>query len=480
MSKNELITTNDEFSIPQEMIQILDAFYDGIWITDNQGRILYLNSANETITGLKREDALGKHTQELLDKKFFSNSAVLEVLKTEKRVTMMGFNYNTDKHVLITANPIFDKNNALKFVATNVRDITELEKISTHLRKKKKIIDSQQKEIEKLKALNFDASFLKSSGIVANSPKMQQVFELAGRVGKFDSTVLVTGESGSGKEVVAESIVRASNRHDKPFIKVNCGAIPENLLESEFFGYEKGAFTGADPKGKIGLFELANNGTIFLDEIGELPLNLQVKILRVLQQKELVRVGGSEVIPLDVRVISATNKNMEEMVSAATFRKDLFYRLNVVSIVIPPLRERTDDILPLLTVFLDRFNDKYSLNKKMTPKVLDAFVSYAWPGNVRELENVVESMVVLSPDDMIGIESMPAKICDINLEDQQSAIDINEIMPLKEAVSLLEEALLNKAMQKYGTTRKAAKALKVDQSTVVRKLQKYNAEILYE
>ncbi len=480
MSKKDELMVDEIFSIPQEMIQILDAFYDGIWITDKEGRILYLNSANESITGLKREDALGKHTQELLDQKFFSNSAVLEVLKTQKRVTMMGFNYNTEKHVLITANPIFDSDNNLKFVATNVRDITELEKISSHLRSKKKIIDSQQKEIEKLKAQHFDSSFLKSSGIVANSPKMQQVFELAQRVGKFDSTVLVTGESGSGKEVVAESIVKASGRSDKPFIKVNCGAIPENLLESEFFGYEKGAFTGADPKGKAGLFELANNGTIFLDEIGELPLSLQVKILRVLQQKEMVRVGGSKTIDLDVRVISATNRNIEQMVSEGTFRKDLFYRLNVVSIVIPPLRERTDDILPLMTVFLDRFNEKYGLHKKMTPKVLDAFESYSWPGNVRELENVVESMVVLSPEEMVGIESMPAKILMEDTERQSTAIDIKEIMPLKEAVSLLEEALLEKAMQKYGTTRKAAAALKVDQSTVVRKLQKYNSEILYE
>lgn len=319
----------------------------------------------------------------------------------------------------------------------------------------------------------------KSTGIVANSPKMQQVFDLAQRVGRFDSTVLITGESGSGKEVVAESIVRASDREEKPFIKVNCGAIPENLLESEFFGYEKGAFTGADPKGKAGLFEMANGGTIFLDEIGELPLNLQVKILRVLQQKELVRIGGAETISLDVRVISATNKNVEQMVSEGTFRKDLFYRLNVVSIIIPPLRERTDDILPLLTVFLDRFNSKYKLQKKMTPAVLDAFVEYTWPGNVRELENVVESMVVLSPDEMIGVESMPAKVVKTGVE-EKPAIDIKEIMPMKEAVSLLEESLLQKAMEKYGTTRKAAQALKVDQSTVVRKLQKYNSDVLYE
>jgi PAS domain S-box-containing protein len=479
MEKNNRLIDNNDFSIPQEMIQILDAFYDGIWITDSDGRILYINRANEDITGLKREDALGKTTQELLEKKLFSNSAVLEVLKTQKRVTMMGYNYVTEKHALITANPIFDKDGNLKFVANNVRDITELEKISKHLRKKKKIIDSQQKEIEKLKALNFDASFLKSTGIVANSPKMQQVFDLAQRVGRFDSTVLITGESGSGKEVVAESIVRASDREAKPFIKVNCGAIPENLLESEFFGYEKGAFTGADPKGKAGLFEMANGGTIFLDEIGELPLNLQVKILRVLQQKELVRIGGAETISLDVRVISATNKNVEQMVSEGTFRKDLFYRLNVVSIIIPPLRERTDDILPLLTVFLDRFNSKYKLQKKMTPAVLDAFVEYTWPGNVRELENVVESMVVLSPDEMIGVESMPAKVVKTGAE-EKPAIDIKEIMPMKEAVSLLEESLLQKAMEKYGTTRKAAQALKVDQSTVVRKLQKYNSDVLYE
>ena len=479
MNKSNENTEKENFSIPQEMIQIFEAFYDGIWITDSNGRILYINRANEDITGLKREDALGKYTEEFLDKKLFSNSAVLEVLKTEKRVTMMGYNYNTDKHVLITANPIFDKEGNLKFVANNVRDISELEKMSKHLKKKKTIIDSQKREIEKLKSLSIDGTFLKSSGVVANSPKMQQVFNLAQRVGMFDSTVLITGESGSGKEVVAEAIVKSSDREESPFIKVNCGAIPENLLESEFFGYEKGAFTGADPKGKVGLFEMANGGTIFLDEIGELPLNLQVKILRVLQQKELIRIGGNETIPLDVRVISATNKNLEQMIIEGSFRKDLFYRLNVVSIIIPPLRERTDDILPLLTLFLDRFNSKYKLNKRMTPAVLDAFVEYSWPGNVRELENVVESMVVLSPEEMIGVESLPAKVLKIGGKDNP-VIDIKEIIPIKEAVNILEETLLEKAMEKYGTTRKVARALKIDQSTVVRKLQKYNSNILYD
>lgn len=471
-SYNEL-----EFELSGEMEQILESSYDGIWITDGQGCILYMNSANEKISGIKREDVLGKHTQELLDKKLFSKSAVLQVLKSQKRVTMMGYNYNTKKYALITGNPIFDENGDVKYVVNNVRDITELENMSKRLKNKQNIINQQRREIEQLKLLNNNENNEEKYGVIASSPKMRRVFELSKRVGKFDSTVLILGESGAGKEVVAESIVRASERSEAPFIKVNCGAIPENLLESEFFGYEKGAFTGANQKGKIGLFEMANGGTIFLDEIAELPLNLQVKILRVLQEKNLTRVGGTRPIDLDVRIIAATNKNIEEMVSKEMFREDLFYRLNVVTITVPPLRERREDIPALINLFLTRFNDKYKLNKVIAPEVIDVFVEYPWPGNVRELVNVIENIVVLSQEQEITTQHIPTKIFN-RLAAEKNIIKVDGILPLKEAVGLVEEELIKKALKKYGTTRKAASVLKVDQSTIVRKMQKFSSEVL--
>jgi len=470
--KNKLKNDN-EFEISVEMKQILESSYDGIWITDGEGRVLYMNSANEEISGFKRSEVVGLTTEKILEKKLFSKSAVLKVLETKETVTMIGYNYITNKRALITGNPIFDEEGDIKYVINNVRDITQLESMSKELKDKQKIINKQKEKIEELKLIKIDNTSMEKLGIVAKSPKMLRIIELAKRVGKFDSTILILGESGSGKEVVAKAVVKASDRSEKPFIKVNCGAIPENLLESEFFGYEKGAFTGANNKGKKGMFELANNGTIFLDEVADLPLNLQVKILRVIQENELMRVGGTESIPLDVRIIAATNKNIEEMVSNGKFREDLYYRLNVVTITVPPLREREEDIPPLVNLFLNQFNEKYKLNKVITPEVMDIFMEYDWPGNVRELLNIIENIMVVSRGEEITPEFVPNKI--LNSEEmKKSKVNVKGILPLKEAVELLEEDLLNKAMKKYGTTRKAASALGVDQSTIVRKIQKFS------
>ncbi|SKC36174.1 sigma-54 interaction domain-containing protein [Maledivibacter halophilus] len=466
-----------DFKLSGEMKQILEYSYDGIWITDGQSRILYMNRGNERISGIKREDVLGKYTQELLDQKLFSKSAVLQVLKTCKRVTMMGYNYNTKKHVLITGNPILDKDGNIKYVLNNVRDITDLENMSRKLKNKENIINQQRLEIEQLKALKNDKNPRQRQGIIANSPKMRRVFELVKRVGKFDSTVLILGESGVGKEVVADSVVYYSERSKSPFIKVNCGAIPDNLLESEFFGYEKGAFTGANQKGKIGLFEMANGGTILLDEIAELPLNLQVKILRVLQEKKITRVGGTKPIDLDIRIIAATNKNIEKMVSEGRFREDLFYRLNVVTVPVPPLRERPEDIPALINLFLRKFNKKYNLDKVISTEVIDVFVDYPWPGNVRELVNVIENIVILSQEQQITTQHIPTKIFN-GLSSENNKVKVDGILPLKKAVDLLEEELIKKALKKYGTTRKAASVLKVDQSTIVRKMKKFRSDVL--
>lgn len=456
-----------DFLLTDEMETILESSYDGIWITDGDGKVLYTNSANERISGFSREEVLGRYTQELLDKKLFSHSVTLEVINKKKRVTIMGYNYNSKKNVLITGNPVFDKNNNLIRIVNNIRDITDLNNLKEDSENKDKLIEQQKNELVHLRSQQVYAN----NEMVVNSTVMRQTVEQAVRVGMFDSKVLILGESGAGKEVIAQAIVRSSERRDEAFIKVNCSAIPENLQESELFGYEKGAFTGANQKGKMGMFEMAQRGTIFLDEVADIPLNLQVKLLRVIQEQELMRVGGTKPIKLDVRIIAATNKDIEEMVRKGVFREDLYYRLNVVIIRVPPLRDRIEDIPALANYFLKRFITKYKQDKIISTEAMDLLMAYSWPGNVRELENVIENLVVQVRDKIIIPSHLMLKFCQ-ETGTLLPQIKVNGLMPLKEAVQQVEEDLIRKALRKYGSTRKAATALGVDQSTIVRKAQK--------
>jgi len=453
-------------AISTDMIfEILEASYDGIWITDGAGKILYANSANTELLGISKEYLENKTTQNLLDDKLFSDSVILEVLKTKKQASKISHNYRTNLVVLATATPIFDKMGEIKYILNNVRNITELNALQSKLRDKDEIIRMQKMELADMKAKMGIGS------IIAHSKSFLQSVELAQRVARFgDSTVLISGESGTGKELIADIIVSNSDRAQKPFIKINCGAIPENLLESELFGYEKGAFTGADSKGKKGLFELANGGTIFLDEIGDLRLHLQVKLLRVLQQKQIQRLGGSEPILLDVRVITATHRDLEKMIKEDMFREDLYYRLNVVTIHIAPLRERTEDIMPLVQYYLDFFNKKYGTNKKVSANTVSYFERYPWHGNVRELENLIENMVITTPENIIEKDYLPNKFF---VEGRDNSVNISDIMPLKKAIRIVEKELIEKALEKYGSIRKAAKVLDINASTIVRKLQSY-------
>ena len=455
-----------ERQLKKELQDIIESSYDGIWITDGEGYTLYINTSYERISGIKKEEVLGKHMQELVEQGYFSESVSLHVLKKKERVTIMHDIYTTGKRVLITGNPIFDQQGKITRVVTNVRDITELINLKQELEVRDKLTVRYETELAHLRSQQMCLD-----NVVMQSRQMSQVFDLALRVGKVDSTVLILGESGVGKELVAQTIVHSSERKDDPFIKVNCGAIPENLLESELFGYEKGAFTGADRQGKVGMFELAQKGTLFLDEVAEIPLNLQVKLLRVLQEQEVMRIGGSKPVKLDVRIITATNRNIEEMVARREFRDDLFYRLNVVPITVPPLRQRPDDIPAFINYFLQQFNGKYKMSKTIAPEVLAALTSYAWPGNVRELQNLIERLVVLTLSPVISLSDLPVKFCQC-AGGEKPSVEVRGILPLKEAVYLLEKELLNRAMQQYGTTRRVAAVLGIDQSTVVRKLRK--------
>ena len=374
------------------LIEMMESSFDGVWITDGEGKVLFANSANASLLGVSKAELEGRTTQQLLDEKIFSNSVILEVIRQKKQISKISYNYHTRLTVLATATPIFDDVGNVKYVFNNVRDITALNELQNSLKSKDTIIQQQSRQLESMRIR------LGEGTIIANSKAFNEVITLAQRVAAFDgATVLILGESGTGKEIISELIVNNSPRKDWPYLQVNCGAIPENLIESELFGYEKGAFTGADNKGHKGLFEAANGGTVFLDEIGDLPLHMQVKLLRVLQEREIMRLGDSQVTPINIRVIAATNKNLESLVRAGKFRSDLYYRLYVLQLNLPPLRERQEDI-PLLTQsFLRNFQAREGDGCPLELSDGDCRLlqSCPWRGNIRELQNFCERLAVL-------------------------------------------------------------------------------------
>lgn len=436
-----------------ELDTILNSSYDGICITDGAGIILKANKAFDLLYGLDK-NWVGTYAGELEEKKLATPSVTVLVLKEKRPVTMIQRIHN-GRDLLSTGTPIYNQAGQLTNILINSRDFLELERLKHHF-------DRNLDERERFK-LNIG-----TGNIIAYSQPMAKVLETCRKIAKVDSTVLVTGESGVGKEVIAGYIHSISHRHSGPWVKVNCGTIPENLIESELFGYESGAFTGANREGKTGMFELAHQGTILLDEIGELPYNLQVKLLQVLQEKCLIRLGGTKPIQVDIRIIAATNRNLGEMVKNGKFRQDLYYRLNVIPIHIPPLRERRDDIVPLVHHFLDYFNKKYGVSKKLAREVIQIFLSYDWPGNIRELVNLTERLVVTTESLYIEENALPAFLTATG-----GLADKKELPYLEEALNSVEKELLEEAYKKYANSYKMAEALGVNQSTIIRKLKKY-------
>ncbi|BDQ03734.1 sigma-54 dependent transcriptional regulator [Ignavibacterium sp.] len=343
-------------------------------------------------------------------------------------------------------------------------------------------LDELELLIEKIienKNLKSEVSFLKQQlqekfkidSFISSSPKMQEVLSVAARAAESKATVLITGESGSGKEVLAKSIHYISSRKDKPFVAVNVPALPETLLESELFGHEKGAFTGAD-KARIGRFELANKGTIFLDEIGDIPMNLQVKLLRVLQEHKIERLGSNESIEIDVRVIAATHQNLEQKIEDGTFREDLFYRLNVISIHIPPLRERKEDVMPLIEHFIKKYAEENGKPKiEISKEAVDYLMKYNYPGNVRELENIIERAVVLSRQNIITVNDLPSNVKGFKTETDPI---LDENKTLNEQVEALEKKLIYDAlMRANGNQSLAGRMLGITERNLRYKMQKY-------
>jgi transcriptional regulator with PAS, ATPase and Fis domain len=341
-------------------------------------------------------------------------------------------------------------------------------------RKKTMIALSKAEEVTPYSSTEREISKL-NTPFIAHSAKMRQMIEIIKKVSYVDSTILLLGKSGVGKSMIAKIIHKYSSRSDKNFISVNCGAIPEPLMEAELFGYTSGSFTGGQRGGKKGIFESANEGTVFLDEIGELPLNLQVKLLEVLQENSIRPIGGTKLIPINVRVIAATNQNLLELVQQKKFREDLYYRLNVVPIEIPPLKERKEDIIYLARHFLQTQINKYGIFKTLHPDVEEAFVRYEWPGNARELENMIERLFITTEEKEIQLTHLPPFFHSF-IKKNEKEHEKNTIMPLKEAKKMLEKELIIKAYDRYQSTYKAAEALGVDQSTIAKKLKSFREE----
>ena len=463
--KGTSLLQGSQTEINSQLMAILDSIYDGLYITDGKAVTILINDAYQTISGLQPEDVLGKNMWDVVSSGLIDQSGTLRVLESRGPVTLEQ-TFRTGKKALITSSPHFDEAGEISMVITVVRDITELYELQTKYR------ESEERHRLEKDFLRRNQQF--SSKLMANDPKTKAALARAQKVAALNTTVLLLGETGVGKEQFARLIYAHSARADQSFISINCGASPATLIESELFGYERGAFTGANKEGKKGVFESADKGTVFLDEVGDLPLEMQVHLLRILQEMQVTRVGGVRSIPVDVRIIAATNRDLLEMVRAKTFREDLYYRLNVVPIVIPPLRERPGDIAPLVQSFLREMNKKYREQKYFSTAAMDALYNYNWPGNVRELKNVVEQAVILSAHDKIQPLDLPIPSF-LRTDRPEEVLDraAGERIDLKLELARLEYDYICRAYNKYGSVRAAAASLGMDNSTFVRKRQKY-------
>ena len=452
---------NETKVLAENFDAIFDAIHDDRLISDGQGIVLRVSPTFEDVYGVDGDYVVGKSIYELEEEGVFTPSIIAKVLEKKEKITMQQRN-RTARRIVVTATPVFDEKGKIQLVVSFSRDITEMVELQRQYTQLENKIEQYTEEINQLrqKAAIED-------GVIGKSRQMVDILETIHRVADFDANILFLGPSGVGKTMLSKIVHQQSKRNKGPFIDINCAAIPEHLLESELFGYERGSFTGAGSKGKVGLIELANGGTLLLDEISEMPLSLQAKLLKTIQDKVITRVGGTKAIKVDFRLITASNRNLEDFAKKGLFRKDLYYRLNVIQIQIPSLRERRDDILPLIDYFTEKNNEKYGLHKSFQPHALEALVNYSWPGNVRELSNIVERALMTSEGDQIQREVLPAEVLK---EEEKQTRDVND---LNKAIEEFEGELIRDAYRKYGSSIGVGKALGISQPTAYRKIQKY-------
>ncbi len=445
-----------------EMIEdILNYAYEGYVLVDPEGKIVKMNY--EKLMGIKEEDAIGKYVEDIIE-----NTRMHIVAKTGAK-ELRDVQRIQGHHMITNRIPIIKEGQVIGAVGTVLfKDVNEVKELAHQLLDLQSMINKYKGEIERIEGTKY--SF---DSIISKNPKMEYLKKMGRMAAGTNSTVLITGESGTGKELFAQAIHRASYRKEGGFIPINCAAIPRELLESELFGYEGGAFTGARKEGKPGKFEIASGGTIFLDEIGAMPIDMQAKLLRVLEAKEFERVGGNKKIRLDVRILAATNENIEEEIKKGRFREDLYYRLNVIPIEIPSLRERKEDIEILAEEILHNLLEEMKLGeKKLSSKTIRVLQSYAWPGNVRELRNVIERAINLSTSTYILPEHLPERLVKISRDISTS---LEDIPILKEAVAQAEISSIVKALEITGGNKSlAARKLGIHRTALYKKLEQYN------
>lgn len=459
------VCQNSRDKIIRQLQAIFDSSSDGIWVSDGQGIVISINRASERLNNIDARHFIGHQAQRIVSEGLIDQSVTVEVLQRKSQVSMIQNIRRTGKQLLVTGTPVFDENGELCLVVVNERDVTELNNLRASLEKVRRDKEKVQDKLVELTMLECSGS-----EIIAESRAMQQVLTLALKLARLNaSEILLLGESGTGKGLVAKLIHQAGPRKDKPFLQINCAALPQNLFEAELFGYERGAFTGASEQGKAGLLELAQDGTFFLDEIGEMPVETQAKLLKCLDDHEFIPLGGKEPRKMRCNIIAATNRDLEDLVRRKRFRKDLYYRLNTFIIRIPPLRERAEDIFELACLYLRRFNEQYGSSKRFTHRAVRLLTNYPYPGNVRELIGIIKKAVVMCEDRLLDsfLEQMLSGSLPVPEETDQGT-------SLPEQLDRLERELLLQARTMCSSTREMATFLGISQPTVVRKLRKHN------
>ena len=442
--------------INKELWDIIEYSSDSIYVTDGKGVTVYANDAFEKMTGASVSAVLGRTVFEIEAENIYKPSISAIVLREKRQITLIQRGMN-GKDLIVTGTPVFDINGNIYMVICNSKDIDELSILKNYLL-----------NVKTTSIKTFDDSNIVSK-IIYSSEYMRNLMKLVNKVTQVDSTVLITGESGTGKGLIAKYIHENSSRSNEKLIEINCSAIPESLFESELFGYESGAFTGASKDGKPGIIEMSNKGTLFLDEIGDMPMYMQVKLLKVLQDRKVTRVGAVKSIDIDIRIIAATNRDLKQLVEKELFRADLYYRLNVFPIHIAPLRERKEDIYTLLQHYLLHYNRKHSNDIVLTKQAQDKIANYSWPGNVRELEHFIERLAIIK-EGIVDVEDLEMEY-EINIE--KDVVKVNKIIPLKEAISETERQLINLAMKITQNSYEIADLLVISQTSAHRKIKKY-------
>ena len=455
---------------------VVDSLDDSIFITDKDGQVLYVNPAYVNNTGIDYDEVVDQNIYDIVGEgKLINGGSTIDVLKHKKRVFRLATTYkDNEPRVGYTVGvPIFDDNGELSQVVVSSRPIQTLRELRKDFQR---FLDEANALKDTVKLYESADDPVLSESLIGSSDSLRETWEMIQKVAPTDASVLISGESGVGKEIVADEIYKNGPRKDKPFVKVNCASIPANLLESELFGYEKGAFTGASTSGKKGLFEMANHGTLLLDEIGDMPLDLQVKLLRAIQNKEITRVGGTKPISLDIRFISSTNADLKKRIEEGTFRRDLFYRLSVIPIHIPPLRDRTDDLEELCSHFIKEYGEHHGRTIHLLPAHMNLLKMYNWPGNIRELENVIEYLTICcSGSGSVNIEMLQNLL---NITDEEiinETADMNDVT-LAKSMEQHEKTRIESALANSHNLREAGKILGVNASTVSRKIKQYGID----